>query len=85
VGCLARRPELSALRAAALVSVAANETEAARVYAQKFVQESILASDWSGAAEIIRASPSFQVSLTCIFRLNCCADLLVGWVDWIVT
>lgn len=90
MGCLARRPDLSALRAAALVSVAANEMEAARVYAQKFVQESILACDWTGAAEIVQASPSFLVSyLYSLFELlfrftDCLTDWLVSCVDWIV-
>lgn len=62
IGCLARRPNSLALRAAALVALAAEEMELSHLYAQKFVQESILASDWRGATELIRASPFFMVS-----------------------
>ena len=60
--CLAKRGELSALQSAIQVLLAANETTAVKVYAQKYVHECLLVSDWSAASNMLRASSSFTVS-----------------------
>jgi len=59
--CLARRSDLSALRAAILVLLAASHVDVAKMYAQKYVHECLLELDWSAAADVIAAEPSFQV------------------------
>ena len=65
--CLAKRSEPTALRAAIFVLLAANHIDSSKVYAQKYVNECLLAHDWSAAAEVINSAAAFKVlCLTCL-------------------
>jgi len=67
-GCLAKRADLPAVKIAAQVTLPANQIELSRVYAHKYVRESLLNSDWSSAAELIQESTEYDV---------CCRLLLL--------
>lgn len=59
--CLTRRSDRPALRAAILILLTASHVDSAKMYAQKYVHECLLESDWSAASDIIAAEPSFKV------------------------
>ena len=61
--CLIKRTDLLSLQSAIHIMVCADCIDSAKVYTQKFVQESMLNLDWSSAENIIRIHPSFRVRI----------------------
>ena len=60
---LARRSDQASLRCAAHVCLAANEIEAGRTYALKFMLESHMTGNWADAVEISQLHNCLQVDL----------------------
>ena len=58
---LARRTDQSALRAALLVCLAANQLDAAKMYGRKYVQQCLLTFDWTAAKEVVQSHECFKV------------------------
>ena len=58
---LARRVDLSALRAAVEITRLANEEVAFKAYGNKYIQQCQLHGDWLAAAEVLNMDPCFKV------------------------
>lgn len=59
---LARRTDQSALRAAVLICLAANQLEAAKMYGRKYIQQCLMVFDWTAVKEVLQAHPCFKVN-----------------------
>ena len=58
---LSRRTDLSALKTATHVTLAANEIGDARVHGHKYIQQCLLKCDWASAFDLVQLHGCFKV------------------------
>ena len=58
---LARRADLSSLRTAIHVTLAANEIDDAKVHGQKYIRQCLVKCDWASAFDVAQSHDCFKV------------------------